>query len=447
MGRKIKLAIISGFTLAAAVLPGCTMPPETPLRAKQASEAPSGSPAASLPTANQGENMTIAKEAAVPDTLILNASVLQDIRSKVKSNQAADFQAALNQLRKEADLALKTGPFSVVHKQSTPPSGDKHDYMSMAPYWWPDPGKPDGRPYIQKDGQTNPERATNRYDATRLGNMASAVETLALAYYLTGHEPYGEKAAMLLRVWFLDEETRMNPNMNFGQSVPGRTDGRKEGVLDSRHFLTTSDAAALLAGSPNWPDKDMAAYKSWVKEYTGWLKVNKLALEEKAAKNNHGTWYDAIYTGLTLFIGEKDAAAAYLRETVPKRVAAQIQPDGSMPLEMSRTRSFHYPVFNLEAFSMLALYGSKVGFDAWNYQTADGKSIHQAYQFLVPYFNGKPWEREQIKAENESEFASYLREAAVVYKDPSYADAADKTLGASRSSSRTNLIAPKPVFK
>ncbi|WP_197035565.1 alginate lyase family protein [Paenibacillus sp. UNC451MF] len=436
------IAIMSGVTLAATALPGCSSQPDTSSQPKPAAAVQSSPPASPPATATKVE--TTQKETIELDTLIMNASVLKDIRSKVKSNNAAEFQAAISQLRREADAALKTGPFSVVNKQSTPPSGNKHDYMSMAPYWWPDPAKPDGKPYIQKDGQTNPERGTNKYDATSLGNMASSVETLALAYYLTGNEPYGERAAKLLRTWFLDAETKMNPNMNFGQSVPGRTDGRKEGVLDSRHFLTTSDAVALLAGSPNWSQNDTAAYKSWVKEYVGWLKVNKLALEEKAAKNNHGTWYDAIYTGLMIFSGDKDAAAAYLRETLPKRVAGQIQPDGSMPLEMSRTRSFHYPVFNLEAFSMLAIYGSKVGFDAWNYATTDGKSIHQAYQFLVPYFNGKPWEREQIKAENESEFASYLREAAVVYKDKTYAEAADKTLGASKNSSRTNFIAPKP---
>ncbi|MFE5321300.1 alginate lyase family protein [Paenibacillus sp. NPDC056579] len=445
MRRKLLITIMSGITLTTTALSGCS-----PQQSASTTAPPQPSPATAAgtpaPAPAASTKGTVQKDSRQPDTLIMNASVLQEVRNKVSSGNAGELANAVAQLRKEADAALKVGPFSVVNKKSTPPSGDKHDYMSMAPYWWPDPNKPDGKPYIQKDGQTNPERSTDKYDATSFGNMASAVETLALAYYVTGHEPYGERAARLLRTWFLDADTKMNPNMNFGQSVPGRTDGRKEGVLDSRHFLTTSNAAALLDGSPVWSDNDMKAYKSWVAQYVKWLKENKLALEEKAAKNNHGTWYDAIFAGLTLFIGEKDAAASYIKEQLPKRIAAQIEKDGSMPLEMSRTRSFHYPVFNLEAFSMLALYGSKVGFDGWNYKTADGKSVHQAYEYLVPYFNGKPWERQQIKAENESGFASYLREAAVVYKDKAYAEAADKTLGASKNSSRANLTAPKPVI-
>ena len=66
-------------------------------------------------------------------------------------------------------------------KTITPPSGDKHDYMSQAPYWWPDPAKADGRPYIRRDGQRNPE--INRLtDHDNLGRLTSAVATLGLAY-------------------------------------------------------------------------------------------------------------------------------------------------------------------------------------------------------------------------------------------------------------------------
>ena len=51
------------------------------------------------------------------------------------------------------DLSLSDGPWSVMDKQHVPPSGDKHDYMSLGPYWWPDPDKPDGLPYIRRDGE------------------------------------------------------------------------------------------------------------------------------------------------------------------------------------------------------------------------------------------------------------------------------------------------------
>ncbi|CAG7618549.1 hypothetical protein PAESOLCIP111_02125 [Paenibacillus solanacearum] len=437
MNLHAKAYFIIQSALLAAALSGCSG------GTKQAGT-PAASPPASETAKPESPPQPAAISAAPPATYVMNGAVLSVIRAKVAAGQSAEYKAALDQLKREADAALKAGPFTVTAKTSVPPSGDKHDYMSMAPYWWPDPSKADGRPYIQKDGQTNPERDSDKYDAVRFGKMAGTVETLALAYYLTGQEPYAVQAGKLLRAWFLDAATKMNPNMNFGQSVPGRADGRKEGVLDSRHFLTTSDAAALLEGSTGWSKQDAEGYRGWLSQYVKWLKENPLALQEKKTANNHSTWYDAILTGLMLHSGDREGAAAYLKESVPKRIASQIDKDGGQPEEMKRTRSFHYPVFNLEAFSMLALYGQKTGFDLWKYETADGKSIKKAFDYLVPYFNGKPWPHAQIKAENEADFAAYLREAAIIYGDRSMAEAADKTLGSAKASSRVNLIAPQP---
>lgn len=56
-----------------------------------------------------------------------------------------------------------------------------------------------------------------------------------------------------------------------------------------------------------------------------------------------------------LHSGNAAEASAYLRETVPARLSKQLGADGSQPEEMKRTCYFHYPVFNLEAFSIIAL--------------------------------------------------------------------------------------------
>src|SRR5438046_10729452 len=78
--------------------------------------------------------------------------------ARVKQQTAGDSQlaAALVALRARADRELKAGPFTIVNKPKAPPSGDKHDYLSMAPYFWPDPTQPHGLPYIPRHRPPHP---------------------------------------------------------------------------------------------------------------------------------------------------------------------------------------------------------------------------------------------------------------------------------------------------
>ena len=153
-------------------------------------------------------------------------------------------------LLKEADTALAGPTYSVVNKPFTPPSGDKHDYMSLSPYWWPDPSKPDGKPYIRKDGQINPERL--KYDQPTIEAFAETVQTLAMAYYFSGDEKYAAKAAELLRVWYFDDATKMNPNCKYGQIHLGNDRMQGTAVLECNRMRLAVDADGMLDGSSNW---------------------------------------------------------------------------------------------------------------------------------------------------------------------------------------------------
>lgn len=138
-------------------------------------------------------------EAEGPRVFCLSRELLVKTKARIQAGED-DLQRALGKLRKEADEALKTGPFSVIHKTIVPPSDDKHDYLSFGPYWWPHPTTKDGLPYIWRDGQTNPASKTDS-DSVRQSAMVASVATLALAYYLTEQEAYARRAVWLLRTW------------------------------------------------------------------------------------------------------------------------------------------------------------------------------------------------------------------------------------------------------
>ena len=348
-----------------------------------------------------------------PRVFAADAQTLATVKTNIASRSAA-WQPALRGLIADADKALATKPVTVMDKKQMPPSGDKHDYMSQAPYFWRDTNSPDGK-YIRRDGERNPESGADS-DAGRLGKVCGTARTLALAFYFTGDEKYAARAAGLLRVFFLDPATRMHPNLNYGQGIPGEVEGRPAGLISARSLVDMVDAVGLLAGSKAWTAADQAGMTDWVGNYFTWLTTSKIGRGEAAASNNHGTFYDVQATALALFVGKTNEAKAILLAAREKRIAGQIQPDGQMPRELARTLSFNYSVFNLRALIELATLGQGAGVDLWHYQTPDGRSLLQALEFMAPYADPKrEWPFKQIHAPNRPDLGELMLRAAVEY--------------------------------
>ena len=215
--------------------------------------------------------------------------------------------------QRDAQKAMSSGPFSVVTKGATPPSGDKHDYLSQAPYFWPNPKTANGLPYVSRDGERNPE-INQITDHHSLDQLESSVETLALAYYFKGDEAYAAKAVSLLRAFFLDSATRMNPNLQYAQFIPGVNTGRGIGLIETRGLTSVVDAIGLLSGSKALTENDQRGLQDWFGKFLQWMLESKNGHDEAAAKNNHGSYYDVQVASFALFVGKKELAVQVLRD-------------------------------------------------------------------------------------------------------------------------------------
>ncbi len=334
---------------------------------------------------------------------------------------------ALAQKHSRADAALRMKPTSVVDKKLTPPSGDKHDYLSLAPYFWPDKSKPNGKPYLRRDGKVNPESRNESSDHHRMSKTLSAIDTLGDAFQETGHESYAKKAAELLHHWFLDPNTRMNPNLNFAQGVPGIVDGRCFGIIEGRAFIKAGYASQRILKSPSWNEQNHQAIEKWLGSYLDWLLTSPLGKEEGATFNNHASGYDAQVAEIAWFLGNKELVKRVAEEAKTKRIAAQIQPDGSQPHELKRTKSLGYCALNLSFLFDLAGIAEKVDVDLWHFQTKDGRSLEKALDFLAPYLgpDAKKWPHKQISKPPYSRFAALYAKAAKIYQSPRYTELAE----------------------
>ena len=382
--------------------------------------------------------VTAAQPQSPRQFLLLDGSHLAAVRTAIGGGDTR-LKAALASFEEDAQRALAMKPVSVMDKGVTPPSGTKHDYMSQAPYWWPDPSKPDGKPYIRRDGQRNPE--INRItDHDNLGRLISAVSTLGLAYHLSRREDYAAHAALLVRTWFINPATRMNPHLQHGQGIPGINDGRGIGIIETRGLPALLDGVIAISSSAAWTTADEKALQVWMREYLKWLLESSHGKDESRNGNNHETYYDVQVAGLAFYTGQSDVARRTLEES-RRRIGRQIEPDGRQPRELERTRSWDYSIMNLTGFFDLAVLADKVGLDLWNYRTSDGRSIRQALDFLVPTAAGeRKWTYEQINELRPASLHALLRRAAAAWKEPRYAALAARVGG---STARTDLVIPQ----
>lgn len=314
-------------------------------------------------------------------TFTLRPADLEAIKAALPTDPA--IGAAYRDLIARADKALPMKPASVMDKRSIPVSGDRHDYVSLARYWWPNPANPKG-PYVRRDGDTNPDIESNRFDRSALSRMSREADTLALAYYYSGERKYADGAARVIRTWFLDPATAMNPNMNFAQAVPGVANGRAEGVLDGASFIAVIDSAGLIAPSGALTPTETAALENWFARYVDWMLKSPNGKEEGKASNNHGLWYDAQVARFALFARKPEIARKIVAAFPKARIAQQVDAAGALPAELGRTRSFHYSLYALGAAYTVADSAACLGIDL--YRTDEkGRSLRKATDYVAAY--------------------------------------------------------------
>ncbi|MBC8040333.1 MAG: alginate lyase family protein [Opitutaceae bacterium] len=343
------------------------------------------------------------------------------------------------QLESAAAPALKINRLTVVDKPVLPLSGDAHDYVSFGPYWWPDPDKADGLPYIRRDGETNP---TSGGDRVALEQLAAALSTLgALARLGLSAEP-ARQAGRLLRGWFIDPSTRMNPHLTYAQGIPGHCVGRGIGIIDTSWFCFLLDEIAGLEFNSHWTPADLRAVKAWFSDYLDWLLESIEGQQECAEFNNHGTWYDAQVGCFALFCGRDHLARLQIEQFTFGRISSHIDADGRQPHELDRTLSLTYCTFNLLAFACIAQAARRLHLDLWNWTSPQNGSLIQAIRWLLPYYAGEtPWTWPQLIPFKTARAALLLNLAA-----DGTGDAAFSALSRRLSSHPLDRVSPWPLF-
>jgi len=291
-----------------------------------------------------------------------------------------------NRILKAADRYLQEQPKTITSVRAGRSEGGPHDYFSEGDYWWPDPRNPNG-PYIRRDGFSNPANFNDHREL--LIRLSLQMPTLTAAWVITRKPAYAAKAADHLRAWFVNPDTRMNPNLQYAQAIHGVAPGRGIGIIDTLHLVEVARAAAWLEHSGGIKPVEIDAVRRWFADYVNWMTTSKNGLEERAARNNHGTCWVAQVAEFASFTHD-DAKLAECRDLFRnKLVPDQIAPDGRLPLELARTKPYSYSLFDMDALSLVCQIASRPGDNLWTFTTPDGRGIHKTIEFMVPYIREK----------------------------------------------------------
>jgi len=298
----------------------------------------------------------------------------QITRSELVALERARVVAAAEKYLREAPLTITAFP-------AARSAGGLHDFYSEGDYWWPDPEKPGG-PYIRRDGETNPDNFVAHRDAMR--RLSQIVPALVAAYQVTRDERYARHAAAHLRAWFVDEGTRMNPNLLYGQAIKGVATGRGTGVIDTIHLVEVARAAWVLERLGYLKGETLAGTKNWFQRYLEWLTTHSFGMVERNSTNNHAAAWALQVAAFAQLVGDEGHLASmrrFFRDTlIPNQMAA----DGSFPRELGRTKPYGYSLFQLDVMGALAQV-----LGLWAYAAPDGRGMGKAVAFMYPFIKDK----------------------------------------------------------
>ncbi len=286
----------------------------------------------------------------------------------------------------KANEDLKSKPITVTSYQSERSAGGLHDFFSEADYWWPDALNPSG-PYIQKDGQTNPANfSEHRLAMIRFSQM---VGNLTSAYLLTNNNKYAIKAIQHCKAWFVDTATKMTPSLLYAQAIKGKVTGRGVGIIDMIQMMEVAQSIMVLEKQHAIKTEDLIEIKKWFQQYLQWVNTHPYGIDEREAKNNHGTCWTMQVAVFAKLVNDKTLLNYCDNRFKTLLLPAQMDPNGSFPLELKRTKPYGYSLFNLDARFTLAQVLSTKENNLWEFKTANGLSLKKGIEFLYPFVANK----------------------------------------------------------
>lgn len=248
----------------------------------------------------------------------------------------------------EANKLLRKPYLDITKKSVNIPDINPQNYVSFAPYYWQknneDPMKKSFVKAEYKDSRANPFLA-NRSDKPKFAQLCARIHLMALASIGTKDRRYIDYIHQQLNIWFVDQNTRMNPHMKHAQIRPWSGINKGFGVIDARWIILLLDAIAILKHEVGYEvEKEVT---TWLVKFAKWILVSASGFNEILRENNRGSWVEVVLCYIALSVNKPEMVSCIIKHSLSDRLQKQINEHGFQPLELKRYNPVSYSLYNM----------------------------------------------------------------------------------------------------
>jgi hypothetical protein len=192
-----------------------------------------------------------------------------------------------------------------------------------------------------------------------------------------------------LKSWFVNEATKMNPNLLYAQAIKGVATGRGIGIIDTVHLVEVTKAIQSIQDSSALSIADYNSIIQWFSNYLNWMTTHEYGIAERDNGNNHSVCWTMQVAAFANLIGDEKTMVFCRNFYKNTLLPNQIEKDGSFPLELKRTKPYGYSLFNLDAMTSICQILTTKNDNLFTYTTGDGKNIELGIKFMFPFIENK----------------------------------------------------------
>ena len=208
---------------------------------------------------------------------------------------------------------------------------------------------------------------------------------LTLASYFSDDNSYADHAVSIIKEWFLDQNTKVNPSKVFTEAT--------HRLLKTTYVYTLFDSLRLLRKKGRFSEDEWHGLQRWFTQVMEAMDQSARAWRLGYTSKDHiGLYYDIQYSSIAAFINNSTQMYKTIQDSIA-RLYEHVAPDGTLHNEITKKSCESNQIFALAGWQTMDRMASKLGIDLWNQAIDDSDKYSRLCRTMVTtisYLSARP---------------------------------------------------------